>query len=275
MKPDQARSFGQTPSLINSPELELRHQIVPYVDLKVWVREDLETARGVVVYYVDCESATRLCSVLESTLAKAEQADVRRLVQAQHRQRMIITRGLLRQVLGIYLGQAAIDVQLVRDAAGRPRLASPEAARRFQVSCSRSGSHGAFAIAQHIGVGLDMEIASASRFPDRLAGEMLSLGEQAHFNEVPTKQRARWIARKWVCKEAMLKALGHGLHVDPKLASVEPAAKSVRSRTDLMEAFTVSGMPGWAGYLVEHGDRLTAVVAQGKQTPICCVDVVF
>ena len=255
---------------------DFRRYEVPYRNLRAFIGDHLPLDVGTVVYRVDCAAAEALRPDLESTLSPDETADVARLSQEPHRRRMAISRGLLRTVLGIHLNLPAIEVPLFRDSKGRPYLAAHASTLGLQVSCSRSGHLGAFAIARHANVSLDIELVDhGSRFPDHLGPSVLSDFELACFNTAPAVRRERWMARAWVCKETAIKAIGRGLQIDPRALTVQPVSPPVCDPSDEPHPFTVDELPGWAGLLERRGGLLTAVLVQGSPSLMVFIDVRF
>ncbi|WP_448074187.1 4'-phosphopantetheinyl transferase family protein [Georgenia yuyongxinii] len=132
--------------------------------------------------------------------------------------RFVAARVLLRRVLAARLGQAPADVRL--DATcpecGRPHgrvrvLGGPSGGKH--VSLSRSGPLTAVALADGAEVGVDVE-AEAAVTRAHLADVALTPAELAAHDRLGV-ERGPALARAWVRKEAVLKALGCGLDVEP------------------------------------------------------------
>ncbi|MEP7225246.1 MAG: 4'-phosphopantetheinyl transferase superfamily protein [Actinomycetota bacterium] len=121
-------------------------------------------------------------------------------------------------VLARYLGIAAADVHFTRDACGKPELdVRCGAALRFNIS--RAGQVGLLAVAEEARVGVDIE--PLGRIPARWAIVHAALTERERL-ALPTDETAAAdsFLRSWVRKEALLKAAGVGLSVEPRLVEL-------------------------------------------------------
>lgn len=128
------------------------------------------------------------------------------------------SRGAVAAVLARYLGIAAADVRFTRDARGKPELdLRCGAAPRFSIS--RAGQVGLLAVAEEAQVGVDIE--PLGRIPARWAVVREALTERER-SVLPTDESSAADAflRSWVRKEALLKAAGVGLSVEPRLVEL-------------------------------------------------------
>jgi 4'-phosphopantetheinyl transferase len=218
------------------------------------------------VYGIDLDAEGSM-PVVEAALTAQDREDINRIRPPQQRRRMAISRGAFRLLVGAYLGLEAASVPVARDGRGKPRLRTGGRVP-LHVSCSRTGGLAAFAITTAGPVGIDIEAVTAASFCAGVADLMLSRGERALYAALPLHARTPWLARAWVCKEAYLKGMGCGLHVDPACVEtpllLEPAAAPSCSA-----AWRV--MPGsGAWYLCElewRGAAL-AVAVEGKPSTL-------
>lgn len=95
-------------------------------------------------------------------------------------------------------------------------------------SIARAGSLSVVAVADR-DVGVDVEPAAER---SEIAAVALSPAEQAALLEVPVSERGARVLRTWVRKEAVLKALGHGLLVDPSLVGLRDGPRPRLDRWD-------------------------------------------
>jgi 4'-phosphopantetheinyl transferase len=143
-------------------------------------------------------------------------------------------RRLLRAVLGERLGVPPANVPLVARCArcggphGQVRVGRTEPGDGpppCHVSVSRSGPWIAVATAE-LAVGVDVEsVAAVAAAP--LADVALSAAERERHSLLPTGERAADLARTWARKEAVLKALGTGLDLDPSSFTLTCLATTV------------------------------------------------
>jgi 4'-phosphopantetheinyl transferase len=134
----------------------------------------------------------------------------------------VLAHALWRATLAICLEQAPEAIVLGREPGGRPLL---PAFPGHATSLSRSGPWAAVAVANAPTVGVDIE-----RFPPRLPlDEVMAMAatpaEHRQWGALAGAQRQHAMLRLWTRKEAMLKAFGAGLTIDP--ARIETGADSV------------------------------------------------
>jgi 4'-phosphopantetheinyl transferase len=100
------------------------------------------------------------------------------------------------------------------EAHGRPVVRAPEAAARFHVSLSHAGARVVVAATEEGPVGVDVERTAAVDFAgfDAVA---LTAVERDRIADLHPADRSLARAMTWVRKEALLKATGTGLMVDP------------------------------------------------------------
>nr|WP_304661766.1 4'-phosphopantetheinyl transferase superfamily protein [Arthrobacter sp. zg-Y238] len=99
---------------------------------------------------------------------------------------------------------------------GEPRYFIAGRPIPLKVSFSRSGNWLAAALAR-TRVGVDLEDSAAGAFADTAVEDVMATGaERAAIAAVAVPDRPRLRAQIWVRKEALLKASGQGLRVDPR-----------------------------------------------------------
>lgn len=161
-------------------------------------------------------------------LDDAERTRLERLRRPADRARFATGRRLAREALGDALGVAPAAVPLVLTAAGRPVLGSPAegwpgAPAPLDVSIAHAGPHVVVAVADGgRRVGVDVEGGPGAPVPDDgLLGVVCTPAERVALAALPPDARRDAFLALWTRKEALLKADGRGLLVDP--ATVEVA----------------------------------------------------
>lgn len=124
-------------------------------------------------------------------------------------------RGLLRELLGRCLGQDPAALVFSLNEFGKPAL---NGGPHFNVS--HSGQLMLVALSDRQPVGVDLERIGAEPISDQEAERVLSAEEQAAWRNLPGEELAEAFFRVWVRKEAVLKALGVGLNIEPDTFSV-------------------------------------------------------
>ncbi|SDI19264.1 4'-phosphopantetheinyl transferase family protein [Nonomuraea jiangxiensis] len=159
----------------------------------------------------------------EETLAEVlnehERARAERYLHEEDRRRFLTACWLLRTKAAAQLGTEPEDVPVDRSCPdcgkphGKPRIRSG-GKEDLHVSVSHSAERIAVALTSVAPVGVDVE-----QIPDvpirELAGSALSPGERAVLGWMPPHHQHAAFTRMWVCKEAALKATGHGLRIPP------------------------------------------------------------
>ena len=127
------------------------------------------------------------------------------------RHRYIVARGLLRTILGGYLRIDPIDIRFEYSDFGKPSLPARtgQAAIRFNVSHSGGLALYAFTLDRDIGVDLER----ITSMDDAEVGSMrfFSPQEKVQFQALNPSQKREAFFASWTCKEAYIKAKGHGL----------------------------------------------------------------
>ena len=123
-----------------------------------------------------------------------------------------IRRFYLRLLLGAYLGIRGKDVVISRMVKGKPVL-DPNI-HRHQLDFSSAGSNGCCLIgistAGQIGVDLEQSNRTTGN-PLALVRRYFSADEQSQFEVLPEEAVNRAFMHTWACKEAVVKAAGHGI----------------------------------------------------------------
>jgi len=124
------------------------------------------------------------------------------------RDHFITARGTLRKILGIYLKTAPDRILFSYNDYGKPAI-SGEAEICFNVSHSRELA--LFAFTAGAEVGIDIEYIRRDFVFEDIAEKFFSHKETAALRKIPEELKAEGFFACWTCKEAYIKALGHGL----------------------------------------------------------------
>jgi 4'-phosphopantetheinyl transferase len=164
-------------------------------------------------------------STLGALLSPAELERAQRMRIDQVRNRFVVGRGLLRTLLGRYVGAPPRELELAYGEFGKPFLI--HGGPRFNLS--HSGGVALFAFSSSAEVGVDVEPANRKVEPLRIAGRFFSPSEVQTLRSLPQASQARAFLTCWTRKEAFIKARGDGLGLaldsfDVTLAPSEPPA---------------------------------------------------
>lgn len=117
----------------------------------------------------------------------------------------------LRLLLAAYLGCPGKSVQLARSDRGKPMLAGEHADSPLRFNVSHSGDWLAIAVAEEVGVGIDIEVERRLPRAQLLARRFLSPAEAEWLVELDEPFRSRQFLQQWTARESLVKARGCGL----------------------------------------------------------------
>jgi len=128
-----------------------------------------------------------------------------------HRQ---LSRALCRHVLSRYSGIDALEIAFEYNRNGKPKMI--QSMVDFNFNISHTHHYWAIAISQQK-VGLDLEVIRNRPF-ERLVKRVFNAKEQDAFYQAKAEMKADCFFRTWTRKEALLKAAGLGVFVEPQAA---------------------------------------------------------
>lgn len=139
-------------------------------------------------------------------------------------ERYVVTRSLVRAVLGERLAMSPRSIQVSRTDTGKPVIT-----QGLQFNVSHSGDLILMAISDECAVGVDIERKREVQRVDALLRRWLSAEEQTEYASLHHggASASEAFLRLWSLKEARLKALGVGI------------SGASRARLDLVEAFAL------------------------------------
>jgi len=154
-----------------------------------------------------------------------EQTRADRYKVATARLQFVITRGLLRRLLGRQIGVAPREVPITYIGGGKPVLAVRDENLHFNVT--HTDSLALIALA-HRPVGIDIERVRPVTEPGNLVRRFFSAVERETFLALPSSLWPAGFFRGWTSKEAVIKAAGLSVAVldefDVELHPARPAA---------------------------------------------------
>lgn len=146
---------------------------------------------------------------LEKLLSPSEISRATLLKSDQARSRFIAGRGIVREILGGYVGIAAENVPIATGEHGKPYLADRGETLRFNLSHAEDLL--IVAVATDIDVGVDIEKVAVDKALSDMARLAFSRHEQEVLLNLTSHQlKTEAFYRCWVRKEACMKACGKG-----------------------------------------------------------------
>lgn len=161
---------------------------------------------------------------LFALLDDVERGRYERLRRPADRDRFLTAHALARLVLGRTLGRHPAALRLLAECRqcggphGKPRLSSGE----LELSLTHAGDRVGVAVSS-VPVGVDVEDLAQTRVDEALAAQVLTPAELQRWLALPLDRRAAALLRAWTRGEAVVKALGVGLDVDPRDLSPDTA----------------------------------------------------
>jgi len=184
------------------------------------------------------------CAGLYATLTSDERNRSARLRFERDRRRFVVAHGVLRTLLGRYLGIPPDAVRFVYNPFGKPDL-SPELGR-LKFSLSHSADLALIAIAEDGEIGVDVELIREQTDWAAIARCFFSAAEVDRLNGLPSPLHTQAFFSCWTKKEAYVKARGEGL----ALLDETPTDAVLSRRWSL---YTIQPAPGYIGALVIAG----------------------
>lgn len=212
------------------------------------------------LWLVDLDRPPRPLAELAATLTVDERARAARFRGSELQDRFVAGRGVLRTLLGAYLGRPAPILRFESGQHGKPGLAGVDAVHGLQFNLSHSGQRALYAVAWR-DVGVDLE-CQARRVGYRAVAERICTPrEWNEFQGLAEERLQQAFFACWTRKEAIAKALGAGLASGLRQLEVcRPADAGSGGRMELGDAtgqlWSVLNLPldsGWSGALAARG----------------------
>lgn len=205
---------------------------------------------------------------LQATLAPEELERAARFAFENGRHCFVVARGLLREVLGRYLGLPPEHLAFRYNASGKPELAGAAAERDLRFNVAHCGADAVFALTLHADIGVDLERVRA--IPDMLqmVSFALSDSEKREWNKLEATEWRRAFFDCWARKEAFLKGIGEGLQRSPN--EIEVPLRHSQSDESLSVVDRGQSVGGWSLRSLSVGDYAVAVAVKGQPTRVSC-----
>jgi 4'-phosphopantetheinyl transferase len=151
---------------------------------------------------------------IEGILSSDEEARAERLLDRQSRDRYIAGRGLLRTILGNYLGHPPAEIRFTYGEHGKPSLAG-EPREGLSFNLSHADDLMLLAVVRGREVGVDLERVQEDLPYRAMAERFLSPRERSELFSLPLELQLPAFYRCWTRKEAYLKGCGSGFSQPP------------------------------------------------------------
>ena len=146
----------------------------------------------------------------------------------EDRKRFIVRRGILRTILGGYLGVDPDQVQFAYGKNEKPELADSFANGEIRFNLSHSGEVALYAFTRDREIGVDIEHIREISDMEQVSNRFFSLRENEVLHILSESKKREAFFNCWTRKEAYIKAIGDGLSCpldsfDVSLVPGEPA----------------------------------------------------
>ena len=177
---------------------------------------------------------------LSASLTPEESERAQRYRFAKDKNQFMASRGLLRQLIGSYLGEDPRKIQLRLSAKAKPELSLISRGLDLRFNVAHSGALILFAFTNGRRMGVDVEEVRNDFETTEIAKRFFSSAEQEALRRLPASERHQAFFRCWTRKEAYIKAVGDGLSLpldqfDVSLADDDPP-QLLQTRPDPAEA---------------------------------------
>jgi 4'-phosphopantetheinyl transferase len=150
---------------------------------------------------------------LESALSPDEKARADRFHFVNDRNRFVVARGLLRELVGKYLQQDPASLAFSYGQHGKPSLSGEHASSGLCFNLSHSAGLAVYAIARGRNLGIDVEHVRPESAGAEIAERYFSAREVSDLRRLLPEARVEGFFHCWTRKEAYLKATGMGLQI--------------------------------------------------------------
>lgn len=188
-----------------------------------------------------------------------ERRRAERFLRDDDRWRYVRAHAAMRRILASETGRQPDNLAFLASEYGKPALA--DASIHFNLS--HSGDHAVLATSFEAEVGIDIE--SHTTDTRRIANLVLTGREMEAFSSLPVLAQDAAFLRVWTRKEALLKAAGCGLALDPRRVEVGlgsvPETPELAGRRWVLRDFAL--VPGMSGCLAADKQIAPAAICSG------------
>ena len=182
-------------------------------DTGCWWKPLKESGDLTVVHVDLTPHASREASAF-SWLDEYERSRSHEFLQDGARRRYVMCRAVTRVILSSRLGCRNEQLSFGASRYAKPFAILDGRPAPISFNVSHSGGHGLVAVAPIGRVGVDLEERVVRHNLDSLIDYVLGPNEQAHLAKESGRGKADLFFKLWTIKEALLKALGTGFHLD-------------------------------------------------------------
>lgn len=228
----------------------------PYSQLRLYRNE-------VHVWHARLDVRTAAVEKLGAQISAEERARAARFAFPIDRDRFIVARGVLRELLGAYLHQSPTNVCIETSPHGKPALRRALGVPDLRFNLSHSEDLALYAFTLGRDIGIDVEKIQPKFAAEDISEQYFSVQERHELRAMPSELRTEAFFLCWTRKEAYLKARGKGLGtpLDSFTVSFKPNEPAVLTSMDSSRWILHSLRP--------QSDFVGALVVEGPPARLC------
>ena len=199
----------------------------------------------------------------EHLLSETEKKRASQFKYEESKENFIICRAALRFLLSRYLKETPASIGFFQNQDGKPAITDTYHQHNLEFNISHSNEICLIAFSQNLELGIDVEEIRPIGELEDMAKSFLSKRELAAFNSCTPEKKPIKFFDLWSAKEALLKAIGCGLMIQPNQIEIEEILEkkkfSVQYRSNVIEMphiemIALNGLGGYAAWLVVAGE---------------------
>ncbi|HKI47697.1 MAG TPA: 4'-phosphopantetheinyl transferase superfamily protein [Desulfobacteria bacterium] len=164
---------------------------------------------AVELWWEDIDGQIKRISDFWDMLPQDERMRAERFRRGTLRERFIVQKGRLREILSGYLNVTPGKIRFCKGPGGKPALSGENCRIRFNLS--HSGGRALYAVSGGREVGIDVEVVQPKPKAAALVNRFFSPNERKAFQKLDAREELAAFFAGWTRKEAYVKAVGKGL----------------------------------------------------------------
>lgn len=226
-------------------------------------KDPLDT-KTVDVWRGELDTERRLLRSYRQYMSCQENSVADRFVRRSDKNRYIFAHGMLRNVLGSYVGCHPKQLELHANSFGKPYIAYPESGKKIHFNLSHSLNIILLAVSNGSPVGIDVEFMRDMKDAKQIAIRNFSKTETDYLCSLSKDDFKINFFKYWTLKESFIKATGKGLSFPLGAFSVLlPEATHSQVPINVPESDEVGNR--WIGYLLDPGNSYSAAMTADKR----------
>jgi len=194
------------------------------------------------IWYVDLREIQRI-EDLKKVLAPDELIKAGRRHFKKDRDRYIVTRGILRIMIGDYLSADPCQLQFSYSAYGKPTLGDSP----LHFNLSHSNDVTLYAFTRNRDIGIDVEKIRTDLNTQEITERFFTPKENGFINALPNDKRYEAFFSFWTRKEAYIKGKGQGMSIS--LDSFDVSGISRNSSSETLNGWSLTELNPASGYI--------------------------